>query len=191
MAFSVAFLCTGNICRSPVAERIFRARLRNDAPVTVWSAGTAGLAGYGIDPPSADALRELGIDPAGHVGQRLDLERLRGADLVLTASAEHRATVLHGLPTLMSRAFTLREFARLAAGLVPRPTADPAQSGPDAASLRRTVRAVAGLRGRVAVVDPSVDEIPDPYGRDAEVARQCVASISAAIDDVLTALGLR
>ncbi|MFN2560552.1 MAG: low molecular weight phosphatase family protein, partial [Jatrophihabitans sp.] len=49
VAFAVLFVCTGNVCRSPLAERLMRARLAPGLPVAVSSAGTMGLSGYPID----------------------------------------------------------------------------------------------------------------------------------------------
>jgi protein-tyrosine phosphatase len=192
MTFSVAFVCTGNICRSPVAERLFRARVPKSADVLVWSAGTRGLTGRGIDDPSAFALRELGIDPDGHVAQRLDLDSSSRADLVLCASTEHRGIVLRSVPLMMARTFTMREFSRLAqgAGELPR-RSSPFHAAPDTEELRKRVRLIAGQRGHVAIVDAVQDDIADPYGANLDVARRCVRQISAAVDGALDALSLR
>jgi protein-tyrosine phosphatase len=76
VSFTVLVICTGNICRSPLAERLLRARIATDADIRVESAGTHGLTGRPIDRDSATALRELGVDPDGHEARRLDLRIL-------------------------------------------------------------------------------------------------------------------
>ena len=184
MEFSVLFVCTGNICRSPAAELLFRARTVG-LPITCSSAGTSGLSGHDMDAPSAMAMREYGIDASHHVARRLTAAMTTGADLVLTADSAHRSTVVQAEPLSFRRTFTMREFARLGADL-------PALDGdvtPDA--LRRRVAEVAAQRGIVEAGPDGSDEIGDPFGGGSDVARFTVATISTALDGVLRALGLR
>ncbi len=87
------FVCTGNICRSPAAEFLFRARI-GTAPIVASSAGTSGLSGWDMDAPSARALRAFGVDPSAHVARRMTREMVAAADLVLTADTDHRSIVV-------------------------------------------------------------------------------------------------
>ena len=187
MSLAVLFVCTGNICRSPAAERLFRAGLRTGALLTVSSAGTSGLTGYPIDGPTARALQELGIDTDGHRARRVEREMLRASDLVLTAAVEHRAAVLRAEPSLLSRAFTLREFGHLSAeSTEARPPADPTD-----AELRARVAAIARQRGLAGPSGRTENDIADPYGAPLEVARATVAQICQAVTVALAGLGLR
>jgi len=183
--FAVLFVCTGNVCRSPVAERLFLARLAPGAPVTASSAGAGALEGYGIDGPSAAALRELGADPAGHQARSLTESMVAEANLILTAQTAHRGAVLQANPTAMRRTFTLREFGRLAAAL-PSPRGLPALEG-----LRARVSEVADQRGVVSAGQPRGDDIGDPFGASFDIARACAAQVGAAVDAVLDTLGVR
>jgi protein-tyrosine phosphatase len=185
--YSILFICTGNICRSPAAERLFAAGLRGDAQVGVSSAGTLGLTGHGIDRPTALALRELGVDPDGHTARRLSAPIVTAADLILTASAEHRAAVLHEQPLKLNRSFTLREFQRLAASL---PAAESGGLAPATDELRARVALIAAERGLHSPVAAGADDIADPFGASVDVARRCVAQLAELVDSILRALSL-
>jgi protein-tyrosine phosphatase len=84
----------------------------------------------------------------------------------------------------MRRAFTMREFARLGAGLGPLgrpPTAD---------ALRARIAEVAGQRGIVEPAEPGEDEIGDPIGAPLPVVQRCGEQVSAAVDGIVAGLGL-
>jgi protein-tyrosine-phosphatase len=84
----------------------------------------------------------------------------------------------------MRRAFTIREFARLSAGVG---AVAPAS---DRAVLVDTVGDVAGQRGHVDAIDPAEDEIGDPYGASLEVMRTCGTQIRDAVDGIARLLGV-
>jgi protein-tyrosine phosphatase len=181
VSLRVLFVCTGNICRSPMAQRLFTERVPAQLAVAS-SAGTRALVGYPIDGPSALALKELGVDPSDHRAQRVTSAMTDAADLILTADTEHRATLVQEQPLLFRRTFTLREFARLAAGLEPRRG--------EVDDLREHVHDVAGQRGWVEPGGPGADDIADPFGGTLDDARRCAATITAALDAVVASLRL-
>lgn len=184
MAFSVLFVCTGNICRSPAAEVLFRERV-GDLPIVVSSAGTSGLSGHDIDAPTALVLRELGLDPSPHAARRLTPAMVEAADLVLAADSGHRSIIVKTRPLAFRRAFTMREFARLGAGF------GPLGISVTASELRDRVLDVAQQRGLADTADLGADDIADPFGGGMEVARDTVQSVVNAVDGVLIAMGLR
>lgn len=179
------FVCTGNVCRSPVAERVMRSRLAPGLPIAVSSAGTMGLSGYPIDPPSALALRELGGDSEGHVARRLTYEILAGADLILTAESKHRSAIVRDEPVLLRQAFTIREFGRLGQ-TIPAALPEPVTEE----GLRERVWEVAGQRGWADPPHPGQDEIGDPFGAPLEVARDRARQVAEGVEGVMRALGL-
>ena len=113
---SILVVCTGNVCRSPIAEaaisRSLRHRLGDDAP-KVSSAGTAGWQGSGPTPQAIEAAAELDLDISGHVARMLIPELVEAADLIVCMAAEHRDEVDS------RKAFTLKELVRLLDSLPP------------------------------------------------------------------------
>jgi protein-tyrosine phosphatase len=182
--FTVLFVCTGNICRSPLGERLLSSRINTSAPIIVSSAGTHAMAGMGIDAPSAFALRGLGVESDGHVARQLTAEHVSGADLLLTAETAHRSAIVRASPLTFRKTFTMREFGRLGAAL------GPLDGPPTVAQLRARVVEVADQRGLVEAPLPGADEIGDPFGAPLDVARQTAMSISVAVDAIVAALGL-
>ena len=162
--FDVLMVCTGNICRSPMAELILTKRIAEAVPhesarFRVHSAGTYGLAGHPIDARAARAIHRLGIDATGFTARELGDAMLTGADVVLTATRDHRATSVTMAPRTARRTFTVREFGRLCAGV-------DAAGLPDddvVARARDIVRAAGDRRGLVPASYED-DEIADPYG---------------------------
>lgn len=149
-----------------MAEAMLRHALRERlgdgaAAVEVTSAGTYGLVDEPMDPSTVDVLRRAGIADEPFAARQLTADLVAGADLVLTATREHRAAVVTLHPAASRYAFTILEFARLAAQVpVPLPGATPAERG------RALVRAAAGNRGLVPPRDrPDGDDVPDPYRR--------------------------
>jgi protein-tyrosine phosphatase len=116
--FSILTVCSGNICRSPLAEQLLRAGTREWSEVTVASAGTTALVGEPMTEQAQALSFEFGGDGAEtHRARELTEEQLRDADLVLGLSREHRRAIVELYPRATRHAFTLREFARLVAGI--------------------------------------------------------------------------
>src|SRR5512143_3066961 len=113
---SILVVCTGNVCRSPIAEGLLRHALLGRAGAAapaVSSAGTAGWEGSAAMPESQLAARELGVDIGAHVARRLTADHVAGADLVVGMAGEHRETVSALGPDVAERTFTLKELVRL------------------------------------------------------------------------------
>ncbi len=182
-------VCTGNVCRSAVAERLavmgLQTRLGDAARhVEVRSAGVRALVGEPMDVRSAAALAELGASGAGFTATQLEPAMLADADLVLVAGRRHRATAARMLPAAMGRTFTLRELARLVeeVDLAALPDGSPEDR------LRALVAEAAALRGRVPRPGSGEDDVEDPYGRPPEVHQRIALLIGAALEPVLDAL---
>ena len=177
----VLIVCTGNICRSALAERLARAyldeALGDDASaIQIRSAGTQAVVGSGVHPDSALVLTGLGGDPAGFAARQLVDDMAVAADLTLTMTRTHRRLVLAAAPRALSRTFTLREAADLVrlVGDVEQPA-----DGTFAERCRSLVKAMAAARSRRA--SDAADDIADPIGRPLEFHEQVGEEIAGAL----------
>ncbi|GMA30381.1 low molecular weight phosphatase family protein [Litorihabitans aurantiacus] len=166
-------ICTGNICRSPAAERLLRTHLDG---VEVTSAGTGALVGEPIHPPMAALMTRAGIDADGFTARALASEHVRDADLVLALTVSHRSQAVVAWPGALRRTFTLRELARLAEHV----GSDVLGEGTTADRLRALVPLAIRARG-VVRVPPEDDDVVDPYRRPDAVYTQAYATIEDAV----------
>jgi protein-tyrosine phosphatase len=113
---SILVVCSGNICRSPIAEGLLRRaldrRVGRDAP-SVSSAGTIAIDGGAVSEGSVIAARERGVDIAAHRARALTPPLIGEADLCLCMAGEHRDEIAALVPAAADRAFTLKELVRL------------------------------------------------------------------------------
>ena len=162
--FRVLHVCTGNICRSPMAEHLMRVglqqRLGPEAAVfVIESAGTWGHAGSPMEPFALTTLAGLGVDGSTFQARGLVAEHVAGADLVLAATREHRAAAVVLQPRAARRSFTLREFDRLLTGI----DLAALSTGDRVERAHAVVLAAAGQRGLIRPDRPEDDDLADPY----------------------------
>lgn len=157
---SILIVCTGNICRSPIAEGLLRHHLqaRGVGDVQVASAGVSGWDGSPASTEAVEALAERGIDISSHLARRLGRQTIDSADLVIAMAEEHRREMARIAPSAGPRTFTLKEFVRLLAGAQTR------LRGTTSEELIRGAAELANSRrtgGEVAAFD---EDIADPLG---------------------------
>ncbi|MBK0419464.1 hypothetical protein JD276_10505 [Leucobacter sp. CSA1] len=173
---AVLTVCTGNICRSPLAEQMLRMRLRDDPRFEIGSAGLHAVVGAPMDPDAATQLRAHGGDPAGLIGEQLADEHADAADLILTMTRGQRDEVVRRHPRAARRTFTLAEFAALAgSGDIDR-AADPRAVIDQAGRSRSTVRLTED------------QDVPDPIDATAEVHAVVASQIVGLVDTIVRTL---
>jgi Protein-tyrosine-phosphatase len=106
----ILFVCTGNTCRSPMAEAMLRALARQKGiSLEVRSAGVSTIDGLPISGHAATALRGKSVDHQGS-SRALSGEAVVWADLILTMTAAHKRGLLHYFPEAVDKAYTLKEY---------------------------------------------------------------------------------
>jgi len=105
----IVIVCTGNVCRSPIAEGLFRSYLRRSdgGDVAVSSMGVRGLEGFPADRFARIACEERGIDISGHRARGLAREELMEARLVFTMDLVQKDILLERFPQVEDRVYLL------------------------------------------------------------------------------------
>ena len=181
---SILVVCSGNICRSPVAEGLLRRgvqrRFGSEAP-QVSSAGTIGLEGSSATPESVQAAAERGVDISSHAGAASD----RADDRAGRPSRVHGRGAPRGdrdpEADALDRTFTLKELARLLEHDAP---ATPLSG--DALGAR--IAAAADARRGGGPTNPYDEDIVDPLGMPLETYRAIAWELDDWIDRMLAGL---
>ncbi|MEC5200170.1 protein-tyrosine phosphatase [Arthrobacter sp. PL16] len=176
MPFRILAVCTGNICRSPMVERLLRSGFASMAAgrFEISSAGTGALVGSPIDAQVAGLVRVFGGETDKFHARQLDKSVLQGQDLVLTLTREHRSRVVEMAPSLLRKTFTLREFARLISPLE-------GDASLDSPHRWRAILPAAQRNRAMQPTDASNDDVVDPYRRPDEVYQQMVRELVPAV----------
>jgi glycine hydroxymethyltransferase len=107
---TILFICTGNVCRSPMAEALFRHAVRGRGEFRVLSAGLGAVDGQPPTQHSVTAMRELGMDISAQRSRMLTTDLVRSADLILGMTHGHVDTIALLYPPAAEKTFLLREF---------------------------------------------------------------------------------
>src|SRR3954469_18476883 len=108
----VLFVCSANVCLSPVAAALFSRHI-GTSPIDVWSAGV-DVSGSRMPSDALDALLAKGIDLSRHQPFRVSPELLAESDLVICMERAILRSAVVLQPQVWPRAFTLKEFVRRA-----------------------------------------------------------------------------
>lgn len=169
MTVRILTVCTGNLCRSPLAERLLVLRAaERGVEVHVEGAGTRARNGTSMHPETQRVLRGYGGNPEGFGSRLLTPAVVKGQDLILTASVAHSSAVAEQSPAAWKKTFTLLEVAAIA-------RAHPEATLADLHNLRRSV-------------DGVELDVLDPIGQSADVFDSTGAQISDAVDAIVELL---
>jgi protein-tyrosine phosphatase len=159
----IVFICTGNTCRSSMAEGLLHMQLENDSRLSAgYTVKSAGIAAYDGDPASLSSIKVLmdswNVDIRQHRARRVRREDLLDAYLILTMTRSHKSSLIAMFPEIKHKIFTLKEYAfQRNSGSIP------------------------------SEYDYTLD-ITDPYGCPESIYRQCALEIKEAVDKLVERL---
>ncbi|MFQ5650764.1 MAG: hypothetical protein ACE5IY_12545 [bacterium] len=112
--FNILFICSGNSCRSPMAEGLMKSKIPAELKdkVTVTSAGTLGIDGAPATRYAIEVAAELGADISEHRSQGMSEELARASDVIFALSVEHKDHLQKTYPEVSDNVFLLRAFRR-------------------------------------------------------------------------------
>lgn len=176
----ILIVCTGNICRSPIAEGLLVSRLVPlGGGMEVRSAGTWGRNGSPATPEAVAAADRHGVDIRAHRSSRFTGDLARWADLIITMTAEQAREVLEALPEAGPKTFTLKELVAIVASLPTVAAKEPTREG-----LLQRIADAGRARTQAGYGAPADLDVADPLG----LSQTVYLAVAAELDHLIDAL---
>lgn len=107
----VLVVCTGNICRSPMAEYILKSHFNDSDDIFIHSAGTHALVSHPADPSVIDLMLTKGMDLSAHRARQLTKELIFSSDLILTMSLDQQKYIEKCFPNACGKVFRVGKWS--------------------------------------------------------------------------------
>lgn len=176
----VLFVCTGNICRSPMGELMFPLFFHDDSIVTD-SAGVQGLFDSPIDPASALLLAQDGIDSRAFRSKRLTPQLAMSNDLILCFTERQRRAIVTLTPRVRSRTFLLQDFANICAYCEQKDLLK-------GTTVSERVESAMHYASIIRLALPEAQDIVDPYRKDFNAFQAAHEQIGTAFATIASAI---
>ena len=131
MGKSILFVCSGNSCRSPMAEAMMRKMLGKNKDVEISSAGLFALEGMRANENALRTMAKEGIELGRHRSRQLTQEMVNQAGVIVVMTGDHKEAIAHFSPGIEKKVFLLSEFeedANLRGTDIPDPIAQPLEA---------------------------------------------------------------
>ena len=176
----VLFICTGNICRSPMGELLFRTYTQGTS-LEVGSAGTHSLAGHSIDPSSKALMDAVGINSSQFRSTQLTQDIADNSDLILCFEPEQRHNIVVIAPTALPYTFTLTDFSNMCAYCAQ-------HNMITGVTIQERLQSVIDQSMQIRPMLPPSATIPDPYRKNFEAFRSAARATNDAIRNILRSI---
>lgn len=185
MTLRILTICTGNICRSPLAAVLLAAKL-DSSHFEVATAGTSPVVGEPIQETMQGIAARMGaIDVSEHRATGINRDAVSNADLILGMDREHRRAAAKLVPNAARRSFTLLEFAHIVSYVDD--TTIETQVRTHGEPVKDALEMVMRMRGVVPRLSPDrLYDVPDPYGRSKQVYERSAKQIERAVAQIVT-----
>lgn len=176
----IMFVCTGNICRSPMGELLMKRYLEGTS-ITVSSSGTRGLPNHPIDPSSAKLMRSVGIDSSGFHSRRITRRMAQSSDLILCFEKSQRKSIVSLAPTAVRYTFLVNEFADMAQYCAQHALVH-------GLTIQERLASVITVSSMIRALLDQPQDIEDPHGKEFEKFRLAAEQTNRALNITLTSM---